>query len=95
MYARHVSGFILPDQLDNAIQLWRDSVLPSVQQKKGFKSVRLLVSRKNAKIVSIGLWDTEADFQATIEWNNEQINQFVELFTTPPLVEGFEVVVDV
>jgi heme-degrading monooxygenase HmoA len=67
MYARLVAGSIPSDKLDEAIQLWRDNVLPSVQQQKGFRSVRLLVDRKNGKIASLGLWEAEADFQATVE----------------------------
>lgn len=37
MYARLVSGSIPSEKLDEAVQLWRDTVLPSVQQQKGFK----------------------------------------------------------
>jgi heme-degrading monooxygenase HmoA len=95
MYARLVTGSIPPDKLNDAIQLWRDSVLPSVQQRKGFKGVRLLVDRKNSKIASLGLWETEADFQSTVEWNQGQVAKFVGLFTVPPNVEGYEVVVEV
>ena len=45
MYARVVSGSIPPEHLDEAIQLWRTTVAPSVQQRKGFRSARLLVDR--------------------------------------------------
>ena len=95
MYARLVAGSIPSDQLDQAIQLWQDTVLPSVQQQKGFRSVRLLVDRKNGKIASLGLWETEADFQATVEWNQNQVAKFANLFTAPPEVGGYEVVIDV
>lgn len=56
--------------------------------EKGFKSVRLLVERETGKLMTIGLWETEADFQATVEWNKGQIAQFAELFaaTAPPVV---------
>jgi heme-degrading monooxygenase HmoA len=95
MYARLVAGDIPSDKLEEAIQLWRNSVLPSVQQQKGFKSVRLLVDRKNGKIASLGLWETEADFQATVTWNQRQVAKFAGLFTTPPDVGGYEVIVEV
>ena len=95
MYARLVTGTIPPDKLDQAIQLWRDTVLPSVQQQKGFKGVRLLVDRTNGKIASLGLWETEADFQATVAWNQGQVAKFADLFTLPPVVSGYEVVVEV
>ena len=95
MYARLVTGSIPPDKLEDAIQLWRDSVLPSVRQQKGFKGVRLLVDRKNGKVASLGLWETEADFQATVEWNQGQVARFSGLFTAPSDVGGYEVVVEV
>jgi heme-degrading monooxygenase HmoA len=69
--------------------------MPSVQQQKGFRSVRLLVDRQKGKIASLGLWETEADFQATIEWNQEQVAKFAGLFITSPEVGGYEVVVEV
>jgi heme-degrading monooxygenase HmoA len=95
MYARLVVGFIQPGRLDEAVQLWQDSVLPSVQQQAGFKGVRLMVDRKNNRIVSLGLWETEAHFQATIAWNEAQVARFAELFAAPPAVGGYEVVVSV
>jgi heme-degrading monooxygenase HmoA len=89
-----VAGSIPPGKLADAIQLWQDSVLPSVRQQKGFRSVRLLVDRKNGKVASLGLWETEADFQATVEWNQGQVAKFAGLFITPPDVGGYEVVVE-
>jgi heme-degrading monooxygenase HmoA len=94
MYARLVAGSIPPDKLDEAIQLWRHTVLPSVQQQKGFRSVRLLVDYENGRIASLGLWETEADFQATVEWNQGQVAKFAGLFSAPPEVGGNEVVVE-
>ena len=94
MYARLVTGSIPSEKLDEAVQLWRDTVLPSVQQQKGFKGVRLLVDQKNGKIASLGLWETEADFQATVEWNAGQIAKFASLFVAPPEVGGYEVVIE-
>ena len=95
MYARLVIGSIPPDQLEAAIQLWRSSVLPSVQQQKGFKSVRLLVDRKNGKVASLGLWETEAAFQATVTWNERQVAKFADFFSKPPEVGGYEVIVEI
>jgi heme-degrading monooxygenase HmoA len=97
MYARAVRVQVSPDKVDEVIRLWRDSVLPSVQQQKGFKNVRLLVERQTGKIMSVGLWETEADFGATVEWNQEQIAKFAGLFaaTAPPVVEQYEVAAEV
>lgn len=94
MYARLVTGLISPNRMDEAIQLWREEVLPSVQRQAGFRSVRLLVDRKAGKIASMGLWETEADFQSTVDWNQGQVAKFAGLFSAPPEVGGYEVVVE-
>ena len=94
MYARLVTGSIPNGKLEEAIQLWQDSVLPSVQLQKGFNGVFLLVDQKNSKIASLGLWETEADFQSTVEWNQGQVAKFAGLFSAPPEVGGYEVIVE-
>lgn len=38
MYARIVSGFIASDKLDEAIELWYASVIPTARQQPGFKN---------------------------------------------------------
>jgi heme-degrading monooxygenase HmoA len=94
MYARLVTGSVSPSKLEAAIQLWRAEVLPSAKQQKGFKSVRLLVDRKAGKIASLALWETEADFHATVDWNQGQVAKCAGLFSGPPEVGGYEVVVE-
>lgn len=94
MYARLVTGSIPIERLDAAVQLWQDTVLPSVQQQQGFRSVRLLVDRNHGKIASLGLWDTEADFQATVAWNAGQVARFAHFFSAPPDIGGYEGVVE-
>jgi len=94
MYARVTSVQVSPDKVDEAIQLWRDSVMPAAKQQKGFKSGRLLVDRKTGKAVSVGLWEMEADVQATGErsaYMQEQLAKFASLFTAPPVIEHYEV----
>ena len=94
-YTRMVTATVSPDRVDEAIQLWRDTVLPSVQEQRGFKGVRLLVDRQHGTIISIGLWESEDAFRATVAWNQGQIARFADFFDTPPVVGGYEVVVDV
>jgi hypothetical protein len=50
--------------------------LPSVQQQKGFRNVRLLGDRTNGRIAWLGSWETKADFQVTVEWDQEQLARF-------------------
>ena len=97
MYARVVTAQVSPDKVEEGIRLWRDSVMPAARQQKGFKSGRLLVDRKTGKITSVGLWETEADIQASGEssaYMQEQLAKFASLFTAPPVVEHYEVAVE-
>jgi hypothetical protein len=55
----------------------------------------MFVDRKAGKIRTVGLWETEADFQASMGWNQQQIDKFAALFTAPPVVEGYEFVAEV
>jgi len=73
MSARVITTQTSPGKLADAIQLWRESVAPSVKQQKGFKRAYLLVERATGKIRTIGLWETEADLQASVGWYQEQI----------------------
>ena len=94
MYARVTTTQIAPDKVDEAIRLWRDSVMPAAKQQKGFKSGRLLIYRKTGKGLSVGLWETEADLRATGETSaylQEQLAKFASFFTAPPVVEHYEV----
>ena len=95
MYARLVTGTIAPDKLDEAIRLWQESVAPSVRQQPGFKGARLLVQRQTGQVASMGLWETGANLQGTVAWNQEQIDKFAGFFTVSPGVELYELVAEV
>lgn len=96
MYARVVRGSISPGKLDEAINLWRESVAPSVRTQKGFKSARLLIDRQAGIVMSVGFWDAQPDVQGTSEWNRSQVAKFAGLFATPPTIEeNYEVAVEV
>ena len=55
MYARMVAGFVPPERLAEVIKLWREEVLPSVQQQNGFRAVRSLADRQSGGRLSAGL----------------------------------------
>jgi quinol monooxygenase YgiN len=90
MYARVITARIEPRHLDDAISLWQEEVAPSVRQQKGLISARLFVDREGGEVLSMGLWQTRADFDATVEWNNGQLAKFVALLSGEPQVRGFD-----
>jgi len=91
MYARNVTAQTSPGALDEAIQLWKESVAPSTSEQKGFKGAYLFVERSTGKVRSIGLWETEADLLASVEWNQEQVAKFARFFSAPATIEHYEV----
>ena len=85
MYARLVSGSIPPERLDAAIQLWRDEVLPSVQQQKGFRAVRLLVDQKGFAIAPRGVTLSTAGIVPRIyDLGREEVRPRLAISLTAP-----------
>jgi len=64
MYAAVVSYKFKPDKMEEAVSIWRDSLLPIAKQKQGFKGGLLLTEPNTDKGIGIGLWETEADASA-------------------------------
>jgi heme-degrading monooxygenase HmoA len=93
MYARVTTTQMQPGKTEEAIRIYRDSVLPAAKQQQGFKGVFLLTDPNTGKGVSISLWETEADMRAgeTSGYYQEQIAKFAQVFAGPPTREGYEV----
>lgn len=64
MHARMSTSPIQPGKIDEAIAIYRDSVVPAARQLQGFKGGLLLTDRNGGKVISISLWETEADMKA-------------------------------
>ena len=81
--------------LDEAISLYRDSVVPAAKQQKGFKGLYLLTltDRSAGKGISITLWETEADMIAgeNSGYYQQQLAKFKDVFGAPPAREASEV----
>lgn len=95
MYARATTSQILPDKVDKAIAIYRDSVTPAAKQQKGFKGIWMLTNRKTGKGISITLWETEADMTAgeSSGFYQQQVAKFKDVFGAPPVREQYEVTV--
>lgn len=96
MYSRVMTVHIQPDRLDEAIQVFRDSISPVAKQQKGNKGGYFLTDPKTGKAISIALWETEADMIAgeTSDYLREQIAQVASAFTAAPVAEHYEVSVE-
>jgi len=93
MYARVTIVQIQPGKMDEAIRIYRDSVVPAAKQQKGYKGIYLLTDRNTGKGISVALWQTEADMKAgeSSGYFQQQLAKFKEIFGAPPVRENYEV----
>jgi heme-degrading monooxygenase HmoA len=95
MYARLTHLNIKPDKIDEAIEIYKKSVVPAAKAQKGFIAIYLLSDRTTGNGYSMSLWKTERDALAN-EHNlfyQEQLVKFIEFYQSPPVREGYEVLV--
>ena len=95
MYARVTIVRVLPGKMDEAIGIFRDSVVPAAEKQKGHKGHYLLTERESGKGISISLWETEADMIAgeSSDHYRQQLAKFKDIFASPPAREDYEVTV--
>ncbi len=96
MHARVVTVQYQPGKVDEAVQLYRESMLPEARQQRGFQGTMALVDRSTGKAISITLWQTEADAQASgagSAYLQAQIAKVASHFAAAPIVETYEVAV--
>ena len=97
MYARVGIAQDQPGKMDDAIQIYRDSVAPAQKQQKGFKGALFLTDRHTGRSISISLWESEADLEAGMAdgFYLEQTAKFAQDFEGKPVWEHYEVSVQV
>ena len=95
MHAQVVRVQIQPGTVDEAIGIFKDSVLPAAREQKGFKNAFFLIDRETNKGIGFSLWETEADVAAlaTSGFYQEQTAKFAAVFAAPPEREVYEVVI--
>ena len=64
MRARMSTRQIQSGQMDEAIGILGDQSVPTVRKQKGFKGGHMLADRNTGKLITISLWETEADLRA-------------------------------
>jgi len=99
MYARVTITQLQPGKTEEAVSIFRDSIVPAAKQQQGFKGALLLTDpNPNAvKGITITLWETEADMSTgeTSGYYQEQLAKVASLVAAPPVREAYEVSVQV
>ena len=91
MFSRLVTLQLQPGKTEEAVRMYRDSVIPAAKKQHGFKGAMLLTDSTTGKGYSITEWETEADMKAgeASGYYQEQINKFGQLLKSTPTREGF------
>lgn len=95
MFARLTIVKIKLDRIDEAVKLYKESVIPAAKSQIGYKAAYLLLDRKTGKGVSVTIWESEEDALANEKnlYYQEQVTKFLPFYTAPPIREGYEVMV--
>ena len=95
MFARLSIVQVRVDKMDETIKIYEDAVVSAAKLQKGFKGAYLLTDRDTGKGISCTLWDSEEDAVANEQsgYYQKQIDKFKDVFTAPPVQEGYEVAV--
>jgi heme-degrading monooxygenase HmoA len=97
MIARATMAEIDPVRMsvDDAVELFRDSVLPALNEQPGYEGVYVLVAPEGQALV-LTFWHSEAAADAGLagsrSFYSEQVRKFVTIYAVPPGRETYEVV---
>lgn len=93
MYARLTTLNVKPEKVDEAIKIYRTSVVPAAKSQQGFVAAYLLTDRTAGQGISITIWKTEEDALANEHnlYYQEQLVKFLEFLQSPPIREGYEI----
>jgi heme-degrading monooxygenase HmoA len=80
--------------LDDAIELYRASVLPAMREQDGYAGVYVLATQEGKALV-ISFWDSEEASESGIAsgFYAEQVGKFVTFYRAVPGRESYDVVV--
>jgi heme-degrading monooxygenase HmoA len=81
--------------VDQAVTLFRESVVPALREQEGYEGVYVLLSDEG-KVLALTFWDSEEAADAGIAGGRsfyaEQVEKFVTLYRSPPGREEYNVV---
>ncbi len=96
MYTRVLIMKMEIERIDEASMLFEKSVIPLCKDQTGYKGAYFFADRKTGKCNMITIWDSEENMMATEKsrFFQEQVVKFLRFFTSNPIREAYEVVVE-
>jgi heme-degrading monooxygenase HmoA len=79
-------------RLDDAVELYRESVVPSLHEQEGYEGCYVLTTPEGKALV-LTFWESEEAATAGLAsgYYTEQLEKFVTFFRAPPGRETYEV----
>jgi quinol monooxygenase YgiN len=95
MYARVLRFKVDPRKIDDGIEIYTDGYVPAAKQQSGFLEAILFGDRETGRGMTLSIWESEAAAKATEQsgFLQQVIAKFAGIFTEPPTMEGFEIMV--
>lgn len=84
---------VLPANMEEAVRIYRDSVIPAAKEERGFRGALMLTDQNTGVGVSVTLWESEADMYASEAsgFYHEKLNKLDALFISAPIRKHYEV----
>ncbi len=95
MFARQTTFHYKINELDKAVNIVKDSIVPAAKSQEGYRGFYFMIDRKTGKAVAIVLWNSEEDAIANEKshFYQEQLVKTMHFYREPPIREGYDVVV--
>lgn len=93
MFARTTTLQLKIAFIDDALKVYRKSIVPAALAQKGLVKLNFFLDRRSGKAISMAIWETEEDAKANEEsrYYQEQLVKLISFYADPPIKEGFEV----
>ena len=93
IHARVVTFRVRDGNLDEVLRITREVVIPAAERQDGFVAFFVMSDQEASRVVSITMWETEAEMLASErgEFLQEQFSRVIALLRGPPLIERYRV----
>ena len=95
MYARTTTMQLKIAFIDDALKVYKKSIVPAALAQKGLVELKFFLDRQSGKAISMAIWEDEKDAKANEEsrYYQEQAVKLISFYANPPMKEGYEVAV--
>lgn len=92
MYSRVMSIRLLPGKMDQALHIFRESIMPAIESRRGCVGVFVLTSREKDEIVTMSLWESYESMMAPelSDFIDQQLAKLTNVLREPPFEDRYE-----